>query len=45
MARGRTHYLDASALVKLVIQEDQADKLTPDAAAVIKAKGMEPASL
>lgn len=27
MARGRTHYLDASALVKLVIAEDHAEKL------------------
>ena len=27
MARGRTHYLHASALVKLVIPEDHADKL------------------
>lgn len=27
MARGRTHYLDASALVKLVIAEDHSDKL------------------
>ena len=27
MARGRTHYLDASALVKLVIAEDHAQKL------------------
>ena len=27
MARGRTHYLDASALVNLVIAEDHAEKL------------------
>lgn len=27
MARGRTHYLDASALVKLVIAEDHAERL------------------
>jgi predicted nucleic acid-binding protein len=27
MARGRTHYLDASALVKLVVAEDRAEKL------------------
>jgi predicted nucleic acid-binding protein len=27
MARGHTHYLDASALVKLVIAEDHAEKL------------------
>lgn len=27
MPRGRTHYLDASALVKLVIAEDHAEKL------------------
>ena len=27
MVRGRTHYLDASALVKLVIAEDHAEKL------------------
>lgn len=27
MARGRTHYLDASALVKLVIDEDHSEKL------------------